>query len=74
MQQLKSGTKTGTEVTLNLSLNAFDKSCYDTDFPHELLLTNTQVSRICKTCANDSSANIKFLKNQLSKMVQLGGI
>ena len=35
--------------------------------------TNRQVSRIRKSFANNSSANIKFSKSQLSKMVQLGG-
>ena len=41
--------------------------------PHILLLTNTQVSSVFKLFANGSSANIKFSKNQVSKMVQLGG-
>ena len=30
-----------------------------------LLLTNTQVSKLCKTFSNDSSANIKLSKTQL---------
>ena len=30
-----------------------------TNFPHKLLLTNTQVSKIRKAFANGSSANIK---------------
>ena len=37
---------------------------------HKLSLTNTQVSKICQTFANGSSANIKFLKVQSSKMIQ----
>ena len=37
-------------------------------------ITNTQVSRIHKAFANGSSANITFLKNHLSKMMQLGGV
>ena len=41
--------------------------------PHKSLLTNTQVSNVLKLFANGSSANIKFSKDQLSKMVQLGG-
>ena len=45
-----------------------------TNFPHKLLLTDTKVSRICKTFANSSSAYIKFSKIQLSKMVELGGV
>ena len=40
--------------------------------PHKLLLTNIQASEIRKAFAN-SSANMKFSKTQLSKMVQLGG-
>ena len=43
----------------------------ETNFPHKLLLTDTQVSEIRKAFANSSSANIKF---QLSKMIQSGGI
>ena len=48
----------------------FSKSSYEANFPYKLLLTNTQVSRICKAFANGSSANIKFSKIQLSRMVQ----
>ena len=32
----------------------------ETKFPHKLLLSNAQVSRIRKDFANDPSANIKF--------------
>ena len=45
----------------------------ETNFPHKLVLINTQVSQICKVFASDSSADTKFSKTQLSKMVQLGG-
>ena len=44
-----------------------------TNFPHELLLTDTQVSSIRKAFANNSSIDIKFSKTQLSKMIQSGG-
>ena len=44
----------------------------ETNFPHKLLLTDTQVSKIRKAFENGSSANVKFSKNYLSKMVQLG--
>ena len=43
------------------------------NFPHQLLLTNTQVSNLCKAFANNLSANIKLSKTQLSKMIQSGG-
>ena len=38
-----------------------------------MLLTNTQVLKSCKAVSNDSTANIKFSKTQLSKIVQSGG-
>ena len=44
-----------------------------TNFPHELLPTNRQVSSIRKAFANNSSVDIKFSKAQLSKMIQSGG-
>ena len=44
----------------------------ETNFPHKLLLTDTQVSKICKAFANGSTANVNILKTQLSKMSQSG--
>ena len=43
----------------------------ETNFLNKLLLTATQISRICNAFVNGSSGHIKFLKTQLSKMVQL---
>ena len=43
------------------------------NFPHELLLTDRQVSSIRKAFANNSSVDIKFSKTQLSKMIESGG-
>ena len=45
----------------------------ESNFPQKLLLTNTQVSKICKNFANDSSVNMKVSKTQLSKMMQSRG-
>ena len=42
----------------------------ETNFPHKLLLSDTQILRLCKAFANNSSAHIKLSKTQLSKMVQ----
>ena len=50
----------GTKVTLNLSSNSDSNG--ETNFPHRLLLTNTQVLRLRKTFGNNSSANIKLSK------------
>ena len=66
--QLKLGIKNDTKVTLNLSSNFIGK----TNFPHKLLLTNTQISRIYKAFGNNSSAIIKLSKTQLHKIRQLG--
>ena len=40
----------------------------ETSFPHKLLLTNKQVTNLCKAFANNSSTDIKLSKTQLSKM------
>ena len=71
--KLKPGTKSGTQVILSLSSNVVSDSNNETNLSHKLLLTDTQVSDIGKAFANDSSANIKLSKTQLSKMIQLGG-
>ena len=40
----------------------------ETTFQHKLLLTDAQVSKLCKPLANNSSANIEFSKIKLSKV------
>ena len=44
----------------------------ETNFPHKLSLTDTQVSRLRNDCANNLSADIKSSKTKLSKIVQSG--
>ena len=73
LNKLKSAIKNGTEVTLNLSSNVVGDSNDENNFPHKLLLTNTQVSKIRKAFASNSSANIKLSKTQLYKIGQSGG-
>ena len=51
-----------TEETLNISPNVIGDSNDEINFPHKLLLIDTQVSRLSKAFANCSSANIKFSK------------
>ena len=43
LNKLKSGIKNDTQVTLNLSSNITGGANNETNFPHKLLLTNTQV-------------------------------
>ena len=69
--KLKSAIKTETEVALRLLSNMIGDN--EVNFPHQLLLTNTQVSNLRKAFANNSSVDIKFSKTQLSKMIQSGG-
>ena len=57
---------------MNLSSNLIGNSNDETNFPHKLLLTDTQVSKIHKAFANDSSANIKLSKT-LSSKIHPGG-
>ena len=45
----------------------------NTNFLHELLLTNRQVENLRKAFANYLSTDIKLSKTQLSKMIQSGG-
>ena len=60
LNKLKSRIKNGTQATLNLSSNIVCDSKDNTNFPHKLLLTDTQVSRLRKNFENGSSANIKL--------------
>ena len=62
LNKLKSAIKNETEVVLRLSPNMIGDSNDKTNFPHELLLTERQVSSIRKAFANNSSADIKFPK------------
>ena len=55
LNKLKSGIKNGTEVTLKLSSNIIGDSNVENNFPHKLLLANTQVSWLRKAFANGSS-------------------
>ena len=71
--KLKSETKNRTDITLKLSSNVVDDSNEETNFPHNLVLTNTQVSRLREAFANGSSANIKLSKTQLHETGQSGG-
>ena len=73
LNKLKLEIKNETEAVLRLSSNMIRNSNDETNFPHKLLLTNRQVTNLCKAFANNSSANIKLSKTHLSKIVQLGG-
>ena len=73
LSKLKSSIKNETDVVLRISSNMVSNSNDNTNFPHELLLTNRQVANIRKAFANHSSIDIKLSKTQLSKMIQSEG-
>ena len=62
LNKLRSGIKSGNEVTLNLSSNVIGSSNDEINFPRKLLLINTQVSRLFNIFVNNSSANINLSK------------
>ena len=73
LNKLKSSIKNETDVVLRISSNMVGNSNDNTNFPHEFLLTNRQVSNICKVFDKNTSTDIKLSKTQLSKMIQSGG-
>ena len=72
VNKLKSAITNEIEVVIRLSPSIIGDSNDKTNFPHELLLTDRQVSSIRKAFANNSYVDIKFSKTQLSKMIQSG--
>ena len=73
LNKLKSAIKNENDVVLRISSNMVGNSNDNTNFPHELLLTNRQVENIRKAFANHLPTDIKLSKTQLSKMIQSGG-
>ena len=73
LNKLKSSIKNETDVVLRISSSMVGNSNDNTNFPHELLLTNGQVANIRKAFAKNTSIDIKLPKTQLSKMIQSGG-
>ena len=73
LNKLKSSIKNETDVVLRISSNMVSNSNDNSNFPHELLLTNRQIANIRKAFANHSSIDIKLSKTQLLKMIQSGG-
>ena len=72
LSKLKSSIKNETDVVLRISSKMVSNSNDNTNFPHELLLTNRQVANICKAFAKSATTDIKLSKTQLSKMIQSG--
>ena len=68
LNKLNSAIKIVTDLVLRLSSNMVRNSDDETNFPHKLLLTNRQTLSLRKAFNNHTSADIKFSKEQLTKM------
>ena len=65
LNKLKSPIKNENDVVIRLSPSMIGDSNDKGNSPHELLLTDKQVSSIRKAFSNNSSLDIKFSKTQL---------
>ena len=63
LNKLESAIKNGTDVVLRLSSNMVGNSDDETNFPHKLLLTNSQTVSLRKAFNNHTSADINFQKH-----------
>ena len=73
LNKLKSAIKNENDVVIRLSPSMIGDSNDKSNFLHELLRRNRQVSSIRKAFANNSSVDIRFSKTQLSQMIQSVG-
>ena len=60
LNKLKAAIKNKNDVIIRLSPNMIEDSNDQTNFPHELLLTDRQVSSSRKAFSNNLSVDIKF--------------
>ena len=65
LNKLKSSIKDETDVVLRISSSMVGNSNDNTNFPHELLLTNRQVANTRKAFPKNTSTGIKLSKTQL---------
>ena len=68
MKKLKDAVKDNTGTTLRINSEMFDGN----DLPHELLVTTRQNSKLSNALNNNTSADIKFSKSQINKIIQSG--
>ena len=69
LKKLKIAIKDKTGTTLRISLKRFDGN----DFPHELLLTTRQKTKLRNAFNNNMSTDLKLSRAQISKIIQSGG-
>ena len=69
LNKLKSAVRNQTGITLRMNIKLLERN----NLPHELLLTTRQKMKLRNAFENNMSANIKFCKTQISKLIQSGG-
>ena len=69
LKKLKDAVKDNTGTTLRISSKMFDGN----DLPHELLLTTRQKTKLRNAFNNNTSADIKLSKAQITRIIQSGG-
>ena len=63
LNKLNFALKYETEAVLRVSSNIIGNINDETNFPHKLFLTNTQVANLHEASTNNSPVNIKLSKN-----------
>ena len=69
LSKLKKAVKSKERVTLRIGIKDFNKE----DFPHELLLTTRQSTKLRNAINNNLATDIKLSKAQIKKLIQSGG-
>ena len=69
LSKLKKAVKSKERATLRIGIKDFNKE----DFPHELLLTTRQSTKLRNAINNNLATDIKLSKAQIKKLIQSGG-
>ena len=69
LKKLKTAAKNKTGTTLSINSKMFNGN----NFPHELLLTTRQKTKLRNAFNNNMSTDLKLSKAQISKIIQSGG-
>ena len=69
LNKLKTAVKNKQGTTLRISARMFNGN----SFPHELFLTQRQITKLRNNIENNLSTDIKLSKAQISKIIQSGG-
>ena len=69
LNKLKSAVKNKQGTTLRMNARMFSSQ----DLPHELFLTQRQITKLRNNIENNLQTDIKLSKAQISKIIQSGG-